>query len=284
MKVSEITGKEPSIACHYGPIGSGKSHFTAVSSAVIFTPSNRISTYRSLQRLGVANPELEIMYRDFDVSVAKSYDTYCDKMDYYLELPPDKLPEFIVIDELDHLRRGAMVKALHINNVDGKSTSLKKAKSGISEGLVMAAIQDYGAEMSLIEQFVCNYAEQCASLGVSFIVNAHERFTYIKGADKQDVLARIGPGFTGKTFPDDVIAVFDNVWRFVRTKSAGKSFTKIDTIGNSQIRAKCCFTGIFKPEEKSRELNDPKKEGITLLDVLSKIQGAVRNPNATYIY
>lgn len=285
-RISELTGNDPTIACFYGPIGSGKSHFlmTGGDDMVILAPPNRLTTLKALQRLKLSDPIVEIMHRDADISKANSFDKYSDVMDSYLD-DPKKRPRTIAIDELDHLRKGALIKALHVNNEGGKSLSLKNAlkKGGVSEGLAFAAIQDFGAEMSLIEQFISYYAETCANLGVNFIVNAHERFTYTKGADKQDILSRISPGFTGKTFPDDVIGVFDLVWRFTRTVQSGKSVTYMDTIGNSQIRAKNCFTGKFAAKETMKEWNDPTSKGLTLLDIFNRVQGAPKNPEATFI-
>lgn len=278
-KASELGDQDPVMQLNYSAIGCGKTHFamTAGSDFVWLVPPNRLSTIKSCLRLGISDPIIEIVNRDIDVTQAKSYDQYCDLMDYYTVGAGRDKVKGIVLDELDHIRRAAMVKGIHISAVDGKSQTLKKAKSGISEGLVMAAIQDYGAEMSLVEQFISYYTEVCASKGLHLIVNAHERFTYVKNAKNEDVLARISPGFTGKTFPDDVIGSFDNVWRFVRTVSAGSSVTKIDTIGNSTIRAKCCYTGKFKPEETVKEFGNAQSKGITFLDVIARVKGATKS-------
>lgn len=175
---------------------------------------------------------------------ATVYDAICDTIDYALEKFPERF-DTIVVDDATQLRKGALFKGLEINQKTGKSQTQKNVVEKYD--IVVPAVQDFGIEMNLIEQFIAGYTVICKEAGKNFIINAHERLTYRKGDKLGDapVLAKTSPGFTGQTFPDAVPAYFDNVWYTQVVGSGSNRVWRIMTQGHESLTAKTRMGSLF---------------------------------------
>jgi hypothetical protein len=143
-----------------------------------------------------------------------------------------------------------MNKSLEINQKLGRSQSLTKTTKQFD--VTIPAVQDYGMEMNLIEQFIIAYTNIAKENGKHLIMTAHQRLTYAKGDKIGDapVLKKVAPGFTGQTFPDQVSAFFDNVW-YAEVVAGGRtgSVFRCRTVGDDVITAKSRNGGVFATVE-----------------------------------
>lgn len=247
----------------YGGSGTGKTWFagTAGDRTLFIDNGNGINTFHSplfQQKVG-ANPIIISIGEKmegrgvFDDAIA--YDLVCDTIDYALQKFPEEF-DTIVIDDVTQLRKSALNKGLEFNQNTGKSQTLKNIKEKYD--MVVAAVQDYGAEMSLVEQFIAGYTTTCKQAGKHLIMNAHERLTYRKGEKIGDpaVLAKTSPGFTGQTFPDAVTAYFDHVWYFQVVGAGSQRVWRATTQGREDLAAKTRSGGVFEPLEENPNFLD----------------------------
>src|SRR6185312_7538456 len=248
--LKEITDDNITSLLYYGPSGCGKSWFagTAGPRTLFFNIGNGIKTLKSpafMKAYPTAN-EMIITTINEDVgasripSVAEALDKISDTIDFALKQFPEKF-DTVVIDDASALRRFALIKGLEINQKLSKSKSLAMSKS---VDLLVKAVQDFGVEMDLIEQFVAGYTVIFKDHGKHFIMTAHERNIFKKGDSIGEIptLYKIKPGFTGQTFPDTVPAYFD--WVF-RAEVVNGSIFRARTIGDDLITAKCRDGGVF---------------------------------------
>lgn len=240
----------------YGASGSGKTWFsgTAGERTLIIDNGNGIATLQSpLFQRNVGGSPIVVSLAErlgprgvFDTALV--FDAICDTIDYALEKFGDKF-DTVVVDDATQLRKGALNKGLEINQATGKSQTIKQSKEKYD--IVSPAVQDYGIEMNLVEQFIGGYTSILKEAGKHFILNAHERLTYKKGDKIGDpaVLAKTSPGFTGQTFPDNVPAYFDNVWYFQVVGSGSNRVWRATTQGHESLIAKTRMGGIFETVE-----------------------------------
>lgn len=229
----------------YGNSGTGKTYFIGSSGdrTLIVTPSNGVATLKSAlfkSQIG-ANPFLEEVNEAPIPTRAEAFDKYSDIIDLYLEKHTDEI-DTIVVDDATALRRVALNKGLELNNKLGLSKTINKSKE-----VIVPAVQDYGIEMNLIEQFVREYTTRCKGFGKNFILTAHERLTYDKGDAMGDapIIRKISPGFTGKTFPDDITGLFDLTWHTEVKGGGDRIFYQIRTQPDSVTVAKTRWGGLF---------------------------------------
>lgn len=235
----------------YGASGSGKTGFigTAGDKSLIISPSNGLATLKSIwfKNTYKVNPIIETIPEETFGTQAKAFDKYSDLIDLYLEKHSDEI-DTIIVDDATVMRRVAMNKGLELGgkiNISKTGERLKSAKAEI----VIPAVQDYGVEMNLVEQFVRYYADACKYKGKNFILTAHEKFLMDKGDSIGDapIIRRIMPGFTGQKFPDDITGLFDLTWH-TETKGAGdRVHYQIRTQPDNVIVAKTRFGGLFPP-------------------------------------
>lgn len=185
---------------------------------------------------------------------ATGFDAVCDAIDEALAKIPDKF-ETIVVDEATRLRAFAMNKGIRISAATEKSKTFAAAEK---HGAILPVVQDYGAEMSLVEQFCNGYTDICKRYGKHFILIAHERHIYNKPSKigEQPSLQRILPGFTGQTFPDSIANIFDLVWHFecvnqdkFYARTVGTANSAEVAIQETGVAAKTRFSGIFNEKE-----------------------------------
>lgn len=261
--LNEIPKGEAETFLIYGPSGSGKTWFsgTAGSRTLFIDNGNGITTLQSplFQKMVASNPIVVSLYEKLGArgmfETADVYNAICDTLDYALEKFKDNF-DTVVIDDATHLRKGAMNRALEINQATGKSKTLKDSKE--KHDIVSPAIQDFGTEMNLVEQFIAGYTTICKEAGKHLILNAHERLTYRKGDKTGDppMLAKTSPGFTGQTFPDTVPAYFDHVWYMQVVGSGSNRVWRATTQGHETLSAKTRMGGVFETLEANPNFLD----------------------------
>jgi len=266
----------------YGNSGSGKTWFagTAGRRTLYINLGKGLVTLNS-PGFRKANPNFDVstmivknLVEDLGdhgiVDKPQLFDATCQAIDMALEKFPHMF-DTIVVDDASYLRKGALNKGLLFNQTTGRS----QTRAAIDKyNVSMAAVQDFGAEMNLIEQFVAGYTTIAKEVDKNFILLAHERITYTKPVDREGrpllgqppMVHRIQPGFIGEKFPDEIVKYFDCTWRaYVVGASTARSY-RILTEGNEQITARTRANGIFKYEINQSEF--------TLSSVLEKIRNA----------
>ncbi len=239
--------EEPISIMPYGATGSGKTWFagTAGDRTLIINTGKGLSTLKApaFRAKHDYNPML------VNINLGpNSHDQTCDAIDYAFTHWLDRF-DTIVIDDASSLRRGAMWKAIQINSDLNKSTTLANEKKF---GTIVPQVQDYGEEMSVVEQFLSSYTDIFKSHNKHFILTAHEKLSFKKGDKIGDppILVKIRPGFTGTSFPDTVPGFFDEVWWFhVEGKGERRKF-RATTLPSEKITAKTRWNGIFKEDEE----------------------------------
>jgi|SRR5215203_3890224 len=232
----------------YGNSGSGKTTFigSAGNDTLIIDNGKGLDALKSpyaSQRFGALNP-LVITIRDDRGKVFKekpiAFDRVAEAIDWAFDTQADKFTK-IAIDDATMLRQDAMDKALLINDELGKSQSYKQSRA---KGMRIVAVQDYGTAMDLTLQYLAHLIARCKANEKHLILASHVRETYTK-PDKignTPVLRRISPAFNGETFPDDVVALFDNAWFF---ENVGGSKFRCRTKGDDIVTANTSTGGIF---------------------------------------
>lgn len=229
----------------YGNSGTGKTFFigSAGDRTLIISPSNGLSTLKSLlfKSSIKANPIIEEINEEPMPDMAKAFDQYSDIIDLYLEKHSDEI-DTIIVDDATALRRTAMNKGLELNQKLGLSKTKGKSKE-----VIVPTVQDYGIEMNLMEQFVRHYTAECKRVNKHFILTAHERLLFEKGEALGDIpiLRKISPGFTGRTFPDDITGLFDLTWHTEVKGSGDRVWYQIRTAPDNITVAKNRWGGLF---------------------------------------
>lgn len=244
MKLSELTPSESITGLIYGASGTGKTFFagTAGSRSAIINIGNGIETLLAKDfkaRYGSSNPDIITISESQDstgyLKSATAFDNVCREIDKLLEREDI---DTVTVDDCTALRYYAMNKALILNSDINMSQSLQTSRKYKSR---IVAVQDYGREMALIEEFISTYTEIFKQAKKNLLLIAHERILYRKAKNIGDepTVARILPGFTGQKFPDTVPAYFDCVWRST-VKKSGKAIYEIKTVpdGISTIKTR----------------------------------------------
>lgn len=183
-------------------------------------------------------------------TVAIGLDMVKDAIDYALDHFKERF-DTIVVDDATQLNAFAMNKGLELNDEFQRSKTLERGKK--AKGYIKS-VQDYGAEMDLIENFVATTKDICKKEEKHFILTAHERHTFKKIKDQSgkvigEELDKIQPGFTGKTFPDDVTQHFDLVWHLEAVQTGNGIVRRAHTEDTKGIKAKSRYPGVFKALE-----------------------------------
>lgn len=153
----------------------------------------------------------------------------------------------VVLDEATSFRRYAVNKAMEINTA--VRTTGKRGSS--IETFVAPEIGDYGTEMKMIEWFLNHALPIFKEEKKNFLMLAHERQIFGKppkiGEDAP--LKKVMPGFTGKTFPDQVPKYFDDVWRMEAVGGGNNIVYRIRTAGTEKEVGGSRHGGIFNTVE-----------------------------------
>lgn len=182
---------------------------------------------------------------------AAAYDMVCDAIDEALEKFPEKF-DTVILDELTGFSRFAMNKAIEINQGMNKSQAQVSSQKW---DMVIPGVQDYGAEMSLVKQFLAGTIDLLKSHNKHFLVLAHERYLYETITDKSgkkvetSTISKILPSFTGKKDTDAIPNLFDLVWHTEVVRSGDNQVFRVRTMGDDTLIAKTRYGGIFNTLE-----------------------------------
>lgn len=177
-----------------------------------------------------------------------------DKVKRAIEWAMDHFPDrfdTIAVDDATALKAFAMNKGLELNEDFNRSKTLAQSKTEKSQGAFVPGIQDYGAEMDLIDNFVADTVDFCKKEKKHFILTAHERHIYKKMKDQSgkvigEEIDKTRPGFTGKTFPDEITAHFDLVWHAEVVRTTQGAIYRCHTEDSMGIKAKSRYPETFK--------------------------------------
>lgn len=259
--LDEIRPYEAITMLYYGGSGVGKTMFVATAGSrtlIINIGDGLVTIQGEWARKQFYKDGLPIVAtireeRDPKTGVFKAADAF-DKVKDAIEWAMDKFPDrfdTIAVDDATQLRAFAMNKGLELNEQFNRSKTLAEAKKS---GGYVPAVQDYGVEMDLIEAFVTDTVAFCKAEKKHFILTAHERHIFKPMKDQSgkkigEELDKIRPGFTGKTFPDDITAHFDLVWRAEAVRTGGGTVYRAYTEDSMGIKAKSRYPGVFKNPE-----------------------------------
>lgn len=215
-RLSEYVPGESWILMYYGPSKTGKTFFagTCGPRTLYINIGDGIETLMApafTQKYPEAKGMIMVDIREMNPDgVAEAFDMVGDAIHYALKEFPEKF-DIIVLDEATAFRKYAMNKSMELNTGARKRGAVREKRT---EDFVKPDIGDYGTEMQMIEWFLGTYIPIMKANKKHFVMLAHERQTFAKPAQIGDepVLKRVLPGFTGKTFPDQIPAYFDDVW------------------------------------------------------------------------
>lgn len=236
----------------YGGAGTGKTFFAATCGdrTLHVDPEDRRATIQSklVQEKYHYNP-IYISFREEPLPAdgAKALDEITLAINEAIDQYEDQF-DIVYVDGASALRRFALNKALELNQKIGKSKTLGRMQTLDTQvEFVDVTIQDYTAEMGLIEKFILKMKDYCMDAKKHFILTAHERILYNPPASVggQETVKAIKPGFTGKTFPDSTPGMFDLVWHFEVEGTGDTRKYLARTEGDSALIAKTCWPGLF---------------------------------------
>lgn len=244
----------------YGGTGTGKTEFcgTAGDRALFINIGRGIKTLQSpgFRARHNANPiTIDVFEKVNSAGIfeaATAYDAVCDIIDHALTNFSDSF-DFVILDDAEAFNKAALHKGLESNLASKKSQTLNEIRR---TNMMSAAIQDYGAEMNLVEQFLCGTVELLKNKGKHFVMTAHLRETFVKG-DKIGELPKLyslRPGFTGQTFPDVVPGYFDNVFLTECVGGGANAVYRCTTAGDEIRYAKTRHSGVFSTVETNPNL------------------------------
>jgi hypothetical protein len=250
----------------YGPSGSGKTHLlgTCGDRTLYINTGDGLATLESpaFQRKIASSNMLTIdATEDFFPDRAEAFDFVCDAIDYCLKERNDEF-DYVVIDDCSSLGDFAMNKGLEVSAALDKSKTIERMGKLIKRFRTASpAMQDWGMEMSLMEQFLKGYRDIINGQGKHFVVTAHEDRIFKKalGARMGDdeVLTSIVPAFTGtKKRPDRLPKMFENVWHTEVVGGGDQVAYRVRTAGDEIMMAKSRHLGVFKVVEVNPNLQD----------------------------
>lgn len=266
-RLKELPPGESIIGMPYAGAGMGKTWFLGTGgdrNLIIDTGDTGLETLKSKlfkEKVGY-NPTIvsvaEKLGARGKISIATAFDATCDIIDWALANKRDEF-DIISINDVTQLRQFAMNKGLEVGQSLGKSQT--KAKSDALDAVIYA-VQDYGAEIDLVNKFVAGYTSICRNLGVHFFMAAHERLTLTQAKNAKgepvvggDIVVKdIRPGFRGRTFPDDVCMYFDLIWHLEAVGSGDNIVYRARTAGGEDVTARTNFGGLFPTIYKNPHL------------------------------
>jgi len=239
----------------YGPGGVGKSEFGASTGkeGIVLSIGDGELTFSSpgFKKRNPVPPKIAYIREKIDPKTGifknppEAFDKVGDFLDWFIQSDF----KVLTIDDATTLNTFARNKAISISpdftnaatNVFEKS---KKYQFPIME------ISDYGREMNMISWLFAQTFPQISDAGKSIIVLAHERLFYKAGPKIGDekVIYRVTPGFTGQTFPDALVNMFDFVWHMSVTN--GTVF-RMRTMPTLLYAGKTRWSGVFKEQEET---------------------------------
>ena len=256
-RLEELPRGESVTALVYGGSKTGKTWFlgTAGSRTLYIDTGDGVATLRSplFKDKTSANPIVVSVREKIGPrgvpNLADAYYQVTDSIDYALANFPDDF-DTICVDELTALRRFAMYRGLEYNQKTRRSQTLAKLEA---DEMFMPGVQDFGTEMSLIEQFCNGYANIAKQHGKNFLMAAHQRILAEKPKDSKGaviigelpIVKEIRPAVTGFQFPDTISAIFDNVWHAERASGGEGTVYRLRIIGDEVVVAGTRHAGVL---------------------------------------
>ena len=260
------------VLLYYGPSKTGKTYFagTAGPRTLFINIGDGLETLMA-PAFTTKYPESKDMIvvdiREMNPDgVSEAFDFVGDAIHYALKEFPDKF-DTIILDEATAFRKFAMNKSMELNT-EARTRGAARAKR--TEDFVKPDIGDYGTEMQMIEWFLGTYIPICKEHKKHFVMLAHERQTFAKPAKIGDepILKRVLPGFTGKTFPDQIPQFFDDVWHSEVVGGGDAVVYRCRTAGSESEIGGARHGGVFSVIE----------ENPNFLKMLARIKSAQANP------
>jgi hypothetical protein len=258
IKVTRLEDRKPGESWAlllYGPIGSGKTYFcgTGGDRTLYINIGEGITTLESpafQHRYGQFSKKMITIdiTRDPNANANEVFYAVLQTIEYFVNKASD-LFDLVVVDDATFLRRAALDLGQELNAGQSDTARSKQRKEALKDGkFIIPEPGDFNREMNLIEWFLAETIPQLKAEKKHFIMTAHERNIY-KAATKNEgggfgeqTLVRTLPGFTGKTFPDQVPAYFDDVFR---SECVSGNAYRILTAGDDMTRGKARHGGIF---------------------------------------
>lgn len=265
-RLADIPRGESITMLAYGPAGTGKTWFCGSTGdrTLYIECENRLATVQGdlfRKKWGNWNPIIHQVTEEFlPDGGAKALDEIAQiikkaSIDY-----PDQF-DTIVIDGASAFNRFALNKGLELNQKLGKSKTLTRIGLNVLNteiALMDLAVQDRTAEMNMVENFIYKVNDYVRAEGKHFLMTAHERLTFKEKGNitSPEVVDKIRPGFTGRTFPDSIPGMFDMVWYFEAVGVGDRTQYRAITQGHKGLVAKTGFNGIFKEIEPDPNFQD----------------------------
>lgn len=269
-QLKDRTPGESWILMVYGPSKSGKTYFagTAGARTLFINIGDGLETLMApafTTKYPDAKNMIVVDIRETAANSAQAFDQVAEAIDHALKHFPEKF-DTIVLDEATALRKFALNRAMELNTAQRTQSN----RGNRLDDYVKADVGDFGVEMDMIEWFLGTYVPIFKSMNKHFLMLAHERQIYRKPAKIGDdpVLARVLPGFTGKTFPDKVPAYFDDVWHSEAVGGDENIVYRMRTAGSELELGGARHGGIFNVVEKNPNY----------LEMLKRIQLAQPKP------
>lgn len=253
VKASQLH-EEPINALFYGGVGVGKTHLlrSLGPDGAIVSTGEGLATLHGLN--DAESPDIfQVRESPIDAKTgifkeAKGFDDVTVVLDEIIAGKHGRYTK-IALDDATFFSKLARNKAVEMNMQTNKSKTLSEARS---TGVLNMSVQDYGAEMNVIDWFLFTYIPIFREHGIHFFLIAHEKISYNKPERIGDpaTIRSIGPAFTGQSFVDQVTAYFDLVWHVTRRSRLDKGKPVIEsayrTETNGIITAKTRYRGAFK--------------------------------------
>jgi hypothetical protein len=272
-RLGEYKPGESWILLYYGPSKAGKTYFagTAGARTLFINIGDGLETLLSpafTSRYPEAKDMIVVDIRELNPEgFAEAFDLVGDAIHYALKNFPDKF-DVVVLDEATAFRKYAMNKSMELNTEARKKGTARDKRT---EDFVKPDIGDYGTEMQMIEWFLGTYIPILKEHKKHFIMLAHERQTFSKAPKIGDdpVLKRVLPGFTGKTFPDQIPQYFDDVFHAEVVGGGTNVAYRVRTAGSEAEIGGARHGGIFSTVE-----TDPNY--LKMLDRIKRAQALPR--------
>lgn len=261
------------ILLYYGPSKAGKTYFagTAGSRTLFINIGDGIETLMApafTQKYPEAAKMIMVDIREQNPQgIAEAFDLVGDAIYYALANFPNDF-DTIILDEATAFRKYAMNKSMELNT-DARTKGAVRAKR--TEDFVKPDIGDYGTEMQMIEWFLGTFIPICKQHKKHFVMLAHERQTFAKPPRIGDdpVLKRVLPGFTGKTFPDQIPQFFDDVFHAEVVGGGTNVVYRMRTAGSESEIGGARHGGIFSVVETNPDF-------LKMLDRIKRAQALQR--------